>query len=115
MKDRSLESFRLVGSWYKQVSPLKPCSVWQCALSWSWWGRAAITLGEAPGCPGLQFLALVFSFLQTAIVMVALALHGVRSGPDFFKGDLPYTVFAGVLVAQFSYALVGILYYQGLL
>lgn len=44
----------------------------------------------------------------TAILMAALVVHGLRPGVDFFKGQLPYTVFAGILLAQFAFFLIGI-------
>lgn len=45
---------------------------------------------------------------SAALLMAALIVHGVRPGPEFFKGDFPYIVFAGILIAQFSYFFVGI-------
>ncbi|ATW27154.1 tripartite tricarboxylate transporter permease [Candidatus Formimonas warabiya] len=45
---------------------------------------------------------------SAALLMAALIVHGLRPGPDFFQGDFPYIVFAGILIAQFSYFLVGI-------
>lgn len=44
----------------------------------------------------------------TAILMAALIVHGIRPGPDFFKGQLAYVVFAGILLAQFSFFIIGI-------
>jgi putative tricarboxylic transport membrane protein len=47
----------------------------------------------------------------TAIFMAALILHGVQPGQDFFsKGALPYTVFAGILLAQFSFFVLGLFF-----
>ncbi len=45
----------------------------------------------------------------TAILMAALIVHGIRPGPEFFKGDLSYIVFAGILLAQFCFFIVGML------
>ncbi len=45
----------------------------------------------------------------TAIFLAALVLHGITPGPEFFQqGVLPYTVFCGVLLAQFSFFFSGI-------
>ncbi len=44
----------------------------------------------------------------TAILMAALVVHGIRPGPDFFKGQLPYVVFAGILLAQFCFFIIGL-------
>ena len=45
----------------------------------------------------------------TAILMAALIVHGVRPGVAFFSGNLPYIVYAGILLAQFSFFIIGIL------
>jgi putative tricarboxylic transport membrane protein len=46
----------------------------------------------------------------TAILLGALILHGVQPGGDFFaKGLLPYTVFAGILLAQAAFCVIGLL------
>ncbi|MEW6547689.1 MAG: tripartite tricarboxylate transporter permease [Bacillota bacterium] len=55
-----------------------------------------VTLG-IPGSP------------TTAIFMAALILHGLRPGPDFFQGKFPYVVFAGILMAQFAFFIIGLL------
>jgi putative tricarboxylic transport membrane protein len=45
----------------------------------------------------------------TALFLAALILHGIQPGPDFFsKGVLPYAVFAGILLAQFTFFLMGL-------
>ncbi len=44
----------------------------------------------------------------TAILMAALIVHGVRPGPEFFSGNLPYIVYAGILLAQFAFFIIGI-------
>lgn len=36
-----------------------------------------------------------------------LIVHGVRPGANFFKGDFPYVVFAGILIAQLGFFVVG--------
>lgn len=44
----------------------------------------------------------------TAILMVALIIHDLEPGPRFFQsGVAPYTVFAGILLAQFAFFLSG--------
>ncbi len=45
----------------------------------------------------------------TAILMAALIIHGIRPGPEFFTGDLPFIVFAGILLAQFCFFITGLL------
>ena len=45
----------------------------------------------------------------TALFLAALTLHGIQPGPDFFaKGVLPYAVFAGILLAQFTFVFLGL-------
>jgi putative tricarboxylic transport membrane protein len=45
----------------------------------------------------------------TALFLAALILHGIQPGPDFFgKGALPYAVFMGILLAQFTFFLMGL-------
>ncbi len=45
----------------------------------------------------------------TALFLAALILHGIQPGPEFFgKGVLPYAVFAGILLAQFTFFLIGL-------
>jgi putative tricarboxylic transport membrane protein len=47
----------------------------------------------------------------TAIFMAALIMHGIQPGPDYFsKGSLPYAVFVGILIAQFSFFILGLLF-----
>jgi putative tricarboxylic transport membrane protein len=44
----------------------------------------------------------------TAILMVALVIHNLEPGPRFFlSGVAPYTVFAGILLAQFAFFISG--------
>jgi putative tricarboxylic transport membrane protein len=46
-----------------------------------------------------------------AILMAALIIHGVQPGPRFMTaGVLPYTVFAGLLLGQVAYFVIGILF-----
>ena len=45
----------------------------------------------------------------TAILLAALVIHGLKPGPDFFlSGAVPYTIFAGILLAQLSFFVFGI-------
>ena len=45
----------------------------------------------------------------TALFLAALTLHGIQAGPEFFgTGVLPYAVFAGILLAQFTFFFVGL-------
>jgi putative tricarboxylic transport membrane protein len=47
-----------------------------------------------------------------ALFMAALIMHGIQPGPRFFEsggGALPYTVFAGILLAQFMFLALGLL------
>ncbi len=45
----------------------------------------------------------------TALFLAALVLHGIQPGPEFFgKGTLPYAVFAGILLAQFTFFFIGL-------
>ena len=45
----------------------------------------------------------------TALFLAALVLHGIQPGPEFFqKGNLPYAVFAGILLAQFTFFFIGL-------
>jgi putative tricarboxylic transport membrane protein len=47
----------------------------------------------------------------TAIFLAAMVMHGLRPGAEFFStGTLPYTVFAGILLAQVSFFLMGLLF-----
>jgi putative tricarboxylic transport membrane protein len=46
----------------------------------------------------------------TAILMVALVIHNLEPGPRFFlSGSAPYTVFAGILLAQIAFFISGML------
>ncbi len=46
----------------------------------------------------------------TAILMVALVIHGLEPGPRFFLGGPePYAVFAGILLAQIAFFISGML------
>ena len=45
----------------------------------------------------------------TAILMVALIIHGLDPGPRFFlSGPTPYAVFVGILLAQFAFFISGL-------
>jgi len=45
----------------------------------------------------------------TALFLAALILHGIQPGPEFFgKGVLPYAVFAGILLAQLTFFILGL-------
>jgi putative tricarboxylic transport membrane protein len=47
----------------------------------------------------------------TAIFLAAMVMHGLRPGAEFFSsGTLPYTVFAGILLAQVSFFVMGLLF-----
>ncbi len=47
---------------------------------------------------------------STAILLVALTIHGLEPGPRFFlSGTEPYAVFAGILLAQFAFFVSGLL------
>lgn len=48
----------------------------------------------------------------TAIFLAAMVMHGVQPGVEFFShsGALPYTVFAGILLAQISFFILGLLF-----
>jgi len=46
----------------------------------------------------------------TAILLAALVLQGLKPGPDFFlSGPVPYAIFAGILLAQISFFIFGLL------
>ena len=47
----------------------------------------------------------------TAIFLAAMIMHGLQPGVQFFErsGALPYTVFVGILLAQFSFFIMGLL------
>ncbi|MBI4522895.1 MAG: tripartite tricarboxylate transporter permease [Deltaproteobacteria bacterium] len=47
----------------------------------------------------------------TAIFLAAMIIHGIQPGAEFFtrSGSLPYTVFAGILFAQISFFIMGLL------
>ncbi len=47
---------------------------------------------------------------STAILLVALTIHGLEPGPRFFlSGTEPYAVFAGILLAQLAFFICGLL------
>jgi len=48
----------------------------------------------------------------TAIFLAAMIMHGLQPGAEFFShpGVLPYTVFAGILLAQVSFFIMGLLF-----
>jgi putative tricarboxylic transport membrane protein len=48
----------------------------------------------------------------TAIFLAAMIMHGIQPGAEFFtrSGSLPYTVFAGILLAQVSFFIMGLLF-----
>jgi len=48
----------------------------------------------------------------TAIFLAAMIMHGIQPGAEFFSrsGALPYTVFAGILLAQISFFIMGLLF-----
>jgi len=48
----------------------------------------------------------------TAIFLAAMVIHGIQPGAEFFAGSgaLAYTIFAGILLAQFSFFAMGLLF-----
>ena len=48
----------------------------------------------------------------TAIFLAAMVMHGIQPGAEFFShsGALPYTVFAGILLAQVAFFILGLLF-----
>jgi len=48
----------------------------------------------------------------TAIFLAAMVIHGIQPGAEFFSGSgaLAYTIFAGILLAQFSFFAMGLLF-----
>ena len=48
----------------------------------------------------------------TAIFLAAMVVHGIQPGAEFFtgSGSLAYTIFAGILLAQFSFFVMGLLF-----
>ncbi len=68
-------------------------------------GKGACILGD-----GITSLMLgVPGSVTWAILMAALMIHGVQPGPRFMtSGVLPYTVFAGLLLGQIAYFVIGI-------
>jgi putative tricarboxylic transport membrane protein len=70
-------------------------------------GKGACVLGD-----GITSLMLgVPGSVTWAILMAALIIHGVQPGPRFMtSGVLPYTVFAGLLLGQACYFILGILF-----
>ena len=69
-------------------------------------GKGACVLGD-----GITSLLLgVPGSVTWAILMAALIVHGIQPGPRFMTaGVLPYTVFAGLLLSQLMYFMIGIL------
>ena len=69
-------------------------------------GKGACVLGD-----GITSLLLgVPGSVTWAILMAALIVHGIQPGPRFMTaGVLPYTVFAGLLLSQLMYFVIGIL------
>lgn len=69
-------------------------------------GKGACVLGD-----GITSLMLgVPGSVTWAIMMAALIVHGIQPGPRFMTaGVLPYTVFAGLLLGQLMYFVIGIL------
>jgi putative tricarboxylic transport membrane protein len=70
-------------------------------------GKGACILGD-----GITSLMLgVPGSVTWAILMAALIIHGVQPGPRFMTaGVLPYTVFAGLLLGQLAYFILGVLF-----
>src|SRR5213593_1814332 len=73
-------------------------------------GKGACVLGD-----GITSLLLgVPGSVTWAILMAALIVHGIQPGPRFMTaGVLPYTVFAGLLLSQLMYFVIGILCFLG--
>src|SRR5207237_563666 len=48
----------------------------------------------------------------TAIFLAAMVIHGIQPGAEFFTGSgaLAYTIFAGILLAQFSFFVMGLVF-----
>ncbi len=47
----------------------------------------------------------------TALFLAALTLHGIQPGAEFFQaGSLSYAVFVGILLAQFAFFVLGLLF-----
>jgi putative tricarboxylic transport membrane protein len=70
-------------------------------------GKGACVLGD--GIPSLMLG--VPGSVTWAILMAALIMHGVQPGPRFMtEGVLPYTIFAGLLLGQFAYFIIGLLF-----
>jgi putative tricarboxylic transport membrane protein len=68
-------------------------------------GKGACVLGD--GIPSLMLG--VPGSVTWAILMAALILHGVQPGPRFMtSGVLPYAVFAGLLLGQLAYFVLGL-------
>lgn len=74
-------------------------------------GKGACILGD-----GITSLMLgVPGSVTWAILMAALIIHGVQPGPRFMTaGVLPYTVFAGLLLGQIAYFVLGVLFVRQL-
>jgi putative tricarboxylic transport membrane protein len=69
-------------------------------------GKGACVMGD-----GITSLMLgVPGSVTWAILMAALIIHGVQPGPRFMtSGVLPYEVFAGLLLGQLMYFLIGLM------
>ncbi len=47
----------------------------------------------------------------TALFLAAMILHGIQPGASFFRsGPLPYAIFVGILVSQFAFVILGLLF-----
>lgn len=47
----------------------------------------------------------------TALFLAAMVLHGIQPGAAFFQsGPLPYAIFVGILLAQFAFFILGLLF-----
>ncbi len=70
-------------------------------------GKGACILGD-----GITSLMLgVPGSVTWAILMAALIIHGVQPGPRLMtSGVLPYTIFAGLLLGQLAYFIIGIFF-----
>jgi putative tricarboxylic transport membrane protein len=47
----------------------------------------------------------------TALFLAAMTLHGIQPGAAFFNsGTMPYAIFTGILLAQFAFFIIGLLF-----
>lgn len=69
-----------------------------------WAGHPMAQKGKAGGAMGIPGSS------TTAIFLAAMIMHGLQPGVQFLEklGALPYTVFVGILLAQFSFFLIGL-------